>query len=179
MGFEYSDDAEGGLPVPDRIGAELINIAQRNIGVTPRNQPVEKLDGEAQVAVDLGALEQAKCFARIVLCENNSASHELLSDCAGSGILDQRQHGGKPGCVFGQLVGETDDRFERAAVADLSFYVVREGAPDLRGADVQPQDTGASTLRVFVASGNFRWRISWRRRSYSISLVLVSGACSR
>jgi hypothetical protein len=56
MGFEYADDAEGGLPVPDRLGAGLINVGQGDIGVTRRNQPVEKLGGKAEIAVDLGTL---------------------------------------------------------------------------------------------------------------------------
>jgi len=97
MRFEYPRDAESRLPVPDRIGAELINVGQGDIGVTPRNQPIEKLGGKAQVAVDLGALEQAKCFARIVLRDNNSASHTLRRDLRSGGILDQRQHGGEGG----------------------------------------------------------------------------------
>jgi hypothetical protein len=129
MGFEYPDDAEGGLPVPDRIGAGLINVGQGDVGVTPRNQPVEKLDGETQVAINLGTLEQAKRFAHIVLRENNSASHDLRRDLSRGGILDQGQHGGKPGGVLGRFVGEPDDRFERPTGADFPFNIIREGAP--------------------------------------------------
>ena len=122
MLFQDGEDAPRGLGVPDRIGAELVDLREMHHVILLK--PGQRRFSNHQLWISNSGIKQSQGLRKVKFREGNPGLHPLGSDGRGFVVLNQQDNRGQTGCMLGGFVGKSTNRRQLFPIAELRLDMV-------------------------------------------------------